>query len=126
MSTKKNALTPYKIFDGIVMSANRESIPTNINWLDNVGIVLSFTGTPQGHFEVQVSNDYQPAQMPNSVPVNAGTWITVPLDNIPVAGGVDDTVAIDLNQLPFQWVKVVYVRSSGTGTLNGQIVSKSV
>ncbi len=88
------------------------SAVTNINTMDNVGITLKWAGAPVGTFAIQVSNDYDQDYLGNVL--SAGTWNTLPLSLTPALGS---PIAVNLNQLPFPWIRIVYTKTSGTGTL---------
>lgn len=125
MSRGKDVLKPYLIVtNGNMASASITSSATNIQYLDNVCIELIFTGTPTGAFEVQGSVDYQ--QDANGNITNAGHWVPITLPSSPVASGVAGTILIDMNQLSFPYIRVVYTRTSGSGTLNAYIGAKQL
>lgn len=117
----KNALAPIRFINAQTMAADVTSNPINIQYLDNISIQLNFTGTPTGTFDLQGSLDYSPGPF-----ANTGNWISVTLPVAPVAAGAASQILLDLNQLSFPWVKIVYTRSSGTGTLNGYISGKAI
>lgn len=96
----------------------------NIQYHDNIGIQLNWTGSPTGTFAVQVSADH--AQDQNGNVTVAGNWIAVTLDPAIAATGGADVAYIDLNQLSAPWMRVVYTKTSGTGTLNGFVTAKTV
>jgi hypothetical protein len=105
------------------MAGNLTSAVTNIEFLDNIGVQFNFTGTPTGTFQVQVSADYSQDQQGNVL--NAGNWIGL-LSVLPTASGSADSAYVDLNQLSAPWIRAIYTRTSGTGTLNAYIVAKQV
>lgn len=123
-ANSKNALTPHQIITAGDMTGNITSDPTNIQYLDNVSIQLNFTGTPTGTFSVQGSLDYQQAS-PYAKAVT-GNWIDLTLSPAPAASGSASQILLDLNQLSFPWVRVVYTFSSGTGSLDAYISGKAV
>ena len=93
--------------------------------MDNIGIQLDFTGTPTGTFEIQGSADYEQDEFGNVE--NPGFWIPIgPLSSAPVASGTDGQIFIDVNQISSPWIRVVYNRTSGAGTLNGFITGKEI
>lgn len=96
----------------------------NLRFLDNLGVQLHFTGTPNGTFQVQVSGDHE--QDPQGVVTVQGTFVPVTLSPVPVAAGAPDDIYIDLNQLSAPWVRVQYVNSSSVGVLSGFATAKSV
>lgn len=117
----KNALKPWRAIVSGDMTGNLvSSEPTNIMFMDNVSIEFDFTGTPTGTFFVDVSNTYDPILNPNP------TWITLPLSPTPVATGTSGVIGIDYNQSGFQWLRVRYTATSGSGTLNAYIAVKAV
>lgn len=91
-----------------------------IQYLDNVAIQMEFTGSPVGTLAVQGSVNY--AQNAQGTVTNTGNWITFTTSAVAAAGDV----LFDLNQLSFPWIRVIYTRSSGTGTLDGYISAKAV
>lgn len=96
----------------------------NIRFLDNIGIQLNYTGTPNGTFAVQVSADHE--QDPQGNTTVPGTWIAVALNPAPVAAGVASNIYIDLNQLSSPWLRVQYTNTSSVGVLNGFATAKAV
>lgn len=110
----KDNLAPYKtITNGDMSAATLTSTPTNIINKDNVAIALVWTGSPVGTFAVNVSQDKT-------------TWIPLTLSTTPVASGSAGSIGLDLNQLAFPHIQVVYTKTSGTGTLNCTISAKQV
>lgn len=118
----KNELLEISLFSaGVMTGTNVLTSPViNLNFLDNLGVQLHFTGTPTGTFQVQVSADYNPTTH------NAGHWVAIVLDPVPVAAGAPDDIYIDMNQLSAPWVRVVYTNASGSGVLDGFATAKSV
>lgn len=100
------------------------SAVSNIEFLDNIGLQLIFTGTPTGTFSVELSIDYQQDQQGNVI--NAGNWTAMSFSSSPVASGAAGTVYIDINQISAPWMRVKYTKTSGTGTLQGYLTAKMV
>lgn len=124
MSGRKNTLQSYQLITSGDMSSSITSAATNIQFLDNIGVQLHFTGSPTGTFSVQVSlNHKQDSQGVVSVP---GDWVSIVLSPAPVAAGSADDIYIDINQISSPWLRVVYTRSSGSGTLQGYVGAKEV
>lgn len=98
--------------------ASLTSEVTCIAFLDNIGIQLNFTGAPVGAFDIQVSIDYDKDK---GIP---GTWLSLPLTPAPSAAGAPGSIYLDLNQLSAPFIRVVYTKTSGTGTLNSFISGK--
>ncbi len=135
MSGRKNVLPVYQVIVAGDMSLTSvTSSITEIKYLDNVGIQLQWTGSPVGYFQVQVSADH------NENAVGRGTTSTgqfVPLvvsflssgimvqsTDIPTSSG--SPIYLDLTQLSAPYIRVVYTKTSGSGTLSGYITSKMI
>ena len=106
------------------MSGNVTSAVTNIQYVDNVGIELSWTGTPTGTFTVEVSVSYEQDSQGNVI--NAGSWNALTLNPTPTASGSAGSFYISLNQIEAPWVRVRYIRTSGTGVLTSYICTKEI
>jgi len=109
------------------MASNFISEPTVIKYLDNCSYqILITTIDSTGSFAVQASNDYEPNE-PGVAEPNPGNWAALPLSGAPTAGGADDSIVIDLNQLPYTALRVAYtVVTPGTGTCDIIFNSKQV
>ncbi len=117
----KNFLIPFKIINaGDMSSATLTSAVTDIRYLDNVCIQCIATGAPVGRFDVQASADY--AISSTGAVVSTGNWVTMDTASIVAA----DDVLFDLNQLSFPFIRLLYTKTSGTGTLNAYITAKAV
>lgn len=126
MSGRKSNLKRFNSIVAGSMSTSLTSPVTNIEFLDNIGVQFNFTDSPVGNFQVQVSMDYD--QDINQNVINAGNWVPVTLSNgtVNAATSLGSPVYIDLNQLSAPWIRLVYVRTSGTGTLNAFVCGKMV
>lgn len=112
-------LFPVKIFTAATLSgtASNTSVVVETKYLDNIGIQLEWTGTPNGSFDVQISSDST---------VAPGNWISLPYTPAIAPAGSASNGYIDVNQTSAQWMRVVYTNTSGTGTLNGWLCGKKV
>jgi hypothetical protein len=126
MSGRKSNLKRFKTITSGDMSGSLTSAITAIEFMDNIGYQISFSGAPVGNFQVQVSMDYD--QDINGNVIHAGEWIAIPLSNgsIDVPTSLGSPIYIDLNQLTAPWIKLVYTRTSGSGTCNTFISGKMV
>lgn len=123
MSSRKNTLRKFQtITAGDMSAASITSAVTNIETHDNIAIQLNFTGTPVGTFAVEVSVDYERDSHGNVI--DSGTWVPITLSPAPAAAGADGSILIDLNQLASPWIRVVYTKTSGTGSLDAFISAK--
>lgn len=119
-----NLLLPVHVITNGSMAGNITSAVVEIKNQDNIGIQMIWTGAPVGTFAVQVSMTFQEDSFGNVT--NPGTWTSIPLTPAITAAGSGDNAYIDLNQLSAPYVRVVYTRTSGTGTLNAFIDGKGV
>ena len=100
-------------------SVNTSQI-SSIRNFDNISYDIEFSGTPNGAFQVEVSNSYDPITNPGA------TFIPLVLSPAPVASGSSGVIGIDINQSGFKWIKLVYTNSSSTGVLNAYICGKAL
>ncbi len=114
MST--NQLTPVWLIHSGDMSGDLASDPVTTEFNDNVGIQVTWTGTPTGVLDVQVSMDI----------TNLG-WQSVPFDPSPSQpAGADGSNWYEINQTPAGFVRLIYTAASGAGVLKAKIAAKSV
>lgn len=98
------------------MAATITSDPVKLQFEDNPDIQVSWTGSPTGTLDVQISLD----------PTNLG-WQSVPFAPAPTQpSGTSGTDYYSLNQTSAAYIRLVYTRVSGTGSLNAKISAKSV
>lgn len=119
MSRKNNLKQFRNIVNGDMSQASITSAVTDIQFLDNIGIQLDFSGSPVGTFDVQISLNYSIDNLSNTV-ISSGTWVTIASGS--TSGG--SPIFFDLNQLSAPFIRVVYTKTSGTGTLNSIISAK--
>lgn len=111
---------PYKIIDDLgannmTGTAAVVSVVLNMEHYDSVGLEADWTGTPTGTFQLEGSNRYDPATDPNiTTPFRAITLASPPANPAGSASGW----LLDLNQIPFKWIRLRYTNASGTGKLN--------
>lgn len=124
MSARKSNLKQFQtLTNGDMAQATLTSQVTNINRLDNIGLQFNWTGSPVGNFAVQVSADYNQDEFGNVT--NAGHWAPITLSPSP-ATSAGSPIYIDLAGLSAPWIKVVYTKVSGTGTLQIYITGKMI
>lgn len=99
------------------MSGNLTSSVTSIQWMDNIGVQLVWTGSPVGNFFVDVSADY------DANTNNPGNWTPIALSPAPTTAA-GSPIYIDMNQLSAPFIRVRYVSTSGSGTLTATITGK--
>lgn len=129
MSTR-TSLRPQLVINASSMAAaSITSSPTILQSLTIVNYSVTWSGTtPIGTLQVQASDDYTIAS--DGTPGNAGTWNPLPLDlagasvtSIPITGNSGKGM-IDIDGLGAYAIRLVYTKTSGTGTLSATIVGK--
>lgn len=119
-----NLLFPVPIVTAGDMSDDIESRIIEVRNQDNVGIQLHWEGDAVGSFGVQISMTHVEDAAGNVLV--EGDWVDLPLNPSVAAAGVDDDAYIDLNQLSAAYVRLVYVATSGSGTLEAHLMAKGV
>ena len=127
MSSRKNVLLPYTdpLVNGQSMAASFNGTPINLQYWDNCGIQLIWTGSdPLGTITVGVSLNYNPV-------TQSGTWTTLQITqgtNLTVTpNGVAGNAYLDLNQLSTPWILVQYTTAANSsGNLTAIIGGKQV
>lgn len=116
-------LKPHAVITNGGMSGSITSEPTIVQMLSLVSYTISWSGsTPSGVITVQVSNDYS-VNADGSVK-NAGTWSTLDLSDTATVSGNTGTGAIAISLIEFYAIRLVYTRTSGTGTMQAVVVGK--
>lgn len=127
MSRKNTLVTTLVTNHSLASSFN--TAPTVVRYLDNCSYQINvITTDSQGTFAVQVSNDYYVNEGNDAVVVNSGTWVTLTLaGGTPFVAAANDTIVINLNQLPFYAVRLSYTSAvAGTGTCSIYITDKQI
>lgn len=134
MSGRKNTLSAASIINAGNMSASSiTSLVTDIRYMDDIGIQFSWTSSPVGTFAVQVSADYKQDELGNVLV--AGNWIPVTITywngsafvtGTTVSTSVGSPIYLDLALLSAPYIRSVYTKISGSGTLTGTICGKMV
>jgi hypothetical protein len=105
-----------KIFDSTSLAASINSDAVKLKTATRYSIHLVITGSPVGSFRVQASN----------IPVAEGStvpdWSDVAYSTIQVSD--NRTVFYNVNDVAYYYFRVVYTRTSGTGTVTGHVVIK--
>lgn len=115
---------PYSVITNGDMSGSLTSAVTIIQKLSMLSydIAWSAGSTPVGVITVQVSNTY--TQDGSGVVVNAGNWSTLVLSSPLNVSGNSGTLFVDIDQIGAYAMRLVYTRTSGSGTLNVTIAGK--
>lgn len=127
----RKSTLPYVVEAAKSLAVSFTTTPTVINYLDNVGYQIIVTTTNSvGTFTVQTSLDYRPAATPEFPVANPGTWSDLALGGAtanPVVAAANDTITIDLNEVPFSALRIAYTSTTpGTGTAKILLFAKTI
>lgn len=124
--SQKNSLR-YQLVSGQSLAASFNTSPTMVKVLDNCSYQINITTSDSiGTFKVQASDDYQASGPNDNVVVNAGNWVDLTLaGGSPTVSAANDHIIINLNQLPFNAIRLDYTAgTAGTGTCDIWVVCK--
>lgn len=110
----KSAIKAFPMILNGSMAGNLTSSVVNELYLDNIGLEFTWTGNPTGTIIVEASNGG----------VNYYTLTFFPTYSNPAGTASGDLAYI--NQFPFQWIRVRYTRTSGTGVFNVILTTKEI
>lgn len=124
--SRKNVLR-YHVSEAQSLAADFKTAATILKYQDNCSYQINVTTSDSsGTFAVEVSNDYE-TQEPTNAVINPGNWITIDLSGVPTVSGADDSIIIDLNQLPFNAIRLSYTAGTpGTGVADIWLNCKTV
>lgn len=94
------------------MSGNLESNPIEVSRCDTMAAQFIWTGTPTGTIKIQGSN------------IKDSNYDDIEGGALPLSGSAGDFVFNHSLFVGFKWLKAVYTRTSGTGTLDVLVTGK--
>lgn len=103
------------LFTNADMSGNLASNPISLYNIFGYNIYLVFTGSPVGTFTILVSSDPFAGEATVPLPTNF-----ILLDDSTLTVSAAGDIMYNVNICNYNWFKVVYTSTSGTGTLNGR------
>lgn len=116
-------LAPFQVITNGNMSGNITSAVSVVQNLSLISYDISWTGsTPVGIMSVQVSNTY--SQNSDGSVRNAGNWTTLTLSAPAIVSGNTGNGFIDIGGTGAYAMRLVYTRTSGTGTMQAFIDAK--
>lgn len=122
---RKNVLI-YKLATDQPLGGDFISPPTLVKYLDNCAYQINATTDDAvGTFAVEASLDYAIDETTNLV-TNTGTWVPLDLGGTPALVGATDQILINLNQLPFNAIRVRYSSTSGDGVADIYIMARQI
>lgn len=96
------------------MSSDITSREVEVSQLDKAIIHCKWAAGPVGEFQVEAQTD------------KADDWFVINEVGSWAVGALDDEAQIILNELPFRKLRLKFVATSGSGTLEAYLSSKSV
>jgi hypothetical protein len=121
---RKNTLE-FPVLIAEPLAASFISPVTDVRNLDNCSYQINLTtASATGSFSIEASNDYEKAITGDVT--NPGTWAALPIGGTPVAAAANDIILVNLNQLPFKAIRVVYTATAGSGTCDIKLVAKQI
>jgi hypothetical protein len=115
----------YTAFKNQDASSNfdNKNNPTDVQFLDNIGIQIVWTGaTLLGQIKILTSND----DAAPSKGIAVQNWSELDFGNSIVIDNTNSDIIVNINQVPFKWLALQWVRTSGTGSITVQFTSKMV
>jgi hypothetical protein len=112
---RKEVLNSRLLDSAKSMAANVTGTAVYTQYFDAVSFQCNWTGTPTGTFGIEVSLDYDPVSNPSV------TWIPVTLSPTVSASGSADRAILAFpagTKISVPWMRPIYTRSSGTGSLD--------
>ena len=115
----------YPLYSAASLGATVNSNGVHINGvgLASVQAVWTGGGSPNGTFTVEVSNDDVAKASGADEAANVTNWSTYPSSAIAIT--TDGDLSYNLANFGYRWVRIKYTRTSGTGTINATLVTKS-
>lgn len=122
-ATRFNLFTQFNA-QAVSSTTAYHSAATNINQQHNIGIQVRFVGTMVGTLTVECSN----GNVAGDPDPNATLpWDVLTFDPaLAQPAGSAVSYLIDLNQVPFKYIRITYVNASGSGTLTSILSSKDL
>lgn len=131
MGSTKNSLISFKALNAASLAADANGPATNIAFMDNISVHIKCGAGATGEFFVQGSN----VSGNDGVEWNGpGTddWVTIPFVDsagaavtLAVTGSATDFLC-NAQGLAFTYLRVIYDRTSGTGTASAYVTGKSI
>lgn len=122
--SSRTQLNPHLVItNGDMSQASIISEVTIIQKLSLASYGVSWAGTsPVGVITVEVSNDY--SLNSSGTVSNAGTWNQLPLSGTAAVSGNTGNGFIDIDAQAGYALRLVYTKTSGTGSLQATVVGK--
>lgn len=111
---RKHVVYGFQLFDATTLGSTQTSAEVEVGQSDYGSIFLEWTGTaPVGVITVQAKNGTN------------GTYRDLDFGSTISISGSSGSHDLILNEIPFTHMKVVYTRTSGTGSMTASLTLKS-
>jgi hypothetical protein len=110
---RKNVLSPHVLLAAGDMSSDIQTSEIDVRNTDNIGIALTWTGDAVGTFFVDAT-------------IDGTNWSALNFGTDPAANGTGDTHLLNINQLPYETLRVRFVWVSGSGSLKVTVMTKMI
>jgi hypothetical protein len=111
---RKNVVYGWKAFDAVSLASSQTSAETEVGGEDYGSIYLFWTGSsPVGTITIEAKNG------------GGGTYRALDFGSAISISGASGNHEIILNEMPFTHLRIVYTRSSGSGSLTANVTFKS-
>jgi hypothetical protein len=125
---RKNVVHQYNMLDGqtVNMSSSITSNITNVEQFDKCSIHLTWTAGPAGTFKLQARNGGNPATPGLPKAKIDDSWYDLDFGSTMSITGTDSEILIQLMELPFTDIRLVYTASSGSASDLKALLSQKV
>lgn len=106
---------------GDLAEAALYSNPISLRHLSAFSVQLVATGSPTGSFKLQMSND-NPDHTGNKYPTSTMNWTD--LDGSSISITTSGNVGWNATGAGYLWLRVVWTKTSGTGSITGRFNGK--
>lgn len=114
---RHNVLGPYKMLDAVSMAVSQTSSATNVKHLDKAQIIVDWSGTaPVGEIQIE-------ARQINTNGTIVSPWVPVSFGGTISVSGNTGQHSLLFNELHFAEIRILYVATSGVGTLTAYLIS---
>jgi hypothetical protein len=118
---RKTILKPYKLFDAQTLSASINSAGTNVSYM-NSGVMQIIVGAGlTGQLYIETSNDVV-QEAKQEQPTN---WFDIGIGLAPLTGSAE-SYFIDFQTFGFNWLRIKYTHTSGSGVVTATIAAKEL
>lgn len=117
----KDRVPAFTLVSAVSMGADITSSAVDARGWDNVDFELLASGSPVGSFFVDCT-----LTEPSPPASTSQTWVALGITPTPAVSGSASNLVIEINQTGCSYLRLRYVRTSGTGTLTAYVSEKQL